>query len=78
MNYGFNINVMTDISIYFEPTFKMFVDTLSMLLNSLYESASTIPRAEIKLGWIDRDKTSGLLKVYIFYIILNCTYYYMT
>jgi hypothetical protein len=68
---------MTGISIHFEPTFKLFVDTLSMLLHSLYESASTIPRAEIKLGWVDIEETSELLKVYISYIILNCTYYYM-
>jgi len=68
----------------------MFVGTLLMLLNSLYESASTIPRAETKLRWMNTIDTidtidtintidkSGLLKVYMSYIILNYTYYYTT
>ncbi|XP_025152590.1 dynein heavy chain 7, axonemal, partial [Harpegnathos saltator] len=49
-NCGFNINVVVkNISVTFEPTFQAFVGTLSMLLNSLYDSTTTLPRAEVKL-----------------------------
>lgn len=37
-----------------------------MLLNSLYDAITTLPRAEIKLGWVYPDSDSPeLLKVYI-------------
>ncbi|RLU26562.1 hypothetical protein DMN91_000358 [Ooceraea biroi] len=61
INCGFNIHlVIRNTSISFDPTFKMFVDTLSTLLNSLYEFVTTLPRAEIKLGWVQSN--TGLLK----------------
>ncbi|XP_032686024.1 dynein heavy chain 7, axonemal-like isoform X4 [Odontomachus brunneus] len=49
-NCGFNIDVVVkSMSVTFEPTFQAFVGTLSMLLNSLYDSVTTLPRAEVKL-----------------------------
>ncbi|XP_018345947.1 PREDICTED: dynein heavy chain 7, axonemal-like [Trachymyrmex septentrionalis] len=58
-NCGFNINVVVrNTSIVFDPTFKAFANGLSMLLNSLYDAVTTLPRAEIKLKWIYPDSSS--------------------
>ncbi|KAL6428106.1 hypothetical protein ACFW04_008466 [Cataglyphis niger] len=55
-NCGFNINVMVkNTSITFDPTFNAFINGLSMLLNSFYDAITTLPRAEIKLKWIQPD-----------------------
>lgn len=72
-NCGFNINVMVrDASVVFDPTFKTFANGLSMLLNSLYDAVTTLPRAEIKLGWIYPDSGSPeLLKVCMYYWIIQ-------
>ncbi|XP_014484361.1 PREDICTED: dynein heavy chain 7, axonemal-like [Dinoponera quadriceps] len=48
-NCGFNIDVVVkNMFVTFEPTFQAFVTTLSMLLNSLYDSVTTLQRAEVK------------------------------
>ncbi|KAL6257142.1 hypothetical protein P5V15_012074 [Pogonomyrmex californicus] len=58
-NCGFNIDVVVrNMSVSFEPTFKAFVNGLLMLLNSLYDAVTTLPRAEVKLGWISSDSES--------------------
>nr|XP_012232176.1 PREDICTED: dynein heavy chain 7, axonemal-like isoform X1 [Linepithema humile] len=60
-NCGFNINIVVrNMAIIFEPTFKAFMDGLLMLLNSLYDAVTTLPRAEVKLKWI--HGSSELLK----------------
>lgn len=66
-NCGFNIKVVVkNMSITFEPTFKVFMDGLLMLLNSFYEAVTTLPRAEAKLKWIYSDTgLPELLKVRI-------------
>ncbi|XP_012251165.2 dynein axonemal heavy chain 7-like isoform X2 [Athalia rosae] len=49
-NCGFNLNVIIrNKTLTFEPSFKTFKDTLIMLLTSLLEAVSNIPRLEIKL-----------------------------
>lgn len=65
-NCGFNIDVVVrNTSVVFDPTFKAFANGLSMLLNSLYDAVTTLPRAEVKLGWAHPDSNaSELLKVY--------------
>ncbi|KAG5343357.1 DYH7 protein, partial [Acromyrmex heyeri] len=61
-NCGFNINVaVRNSSIVFEPTFKAFANGLSMLLNSLSDAVTTLPRAEVKLKWIYPDSSSDEL-----------------
>ncbi|KYN09877.1 Dynein heavy chain 7, axonemal [Trachymyrmex cornetzi] len=61
-NCGFNINVVVrNTSIVFDPTFKAFANGLSMLLNSLYDAVTTLPRAEVKLKWIYPDSSSAEL-----------------
>ncbi|XP_025074708.1 dynein heavy chain 7, axonemal-like [Pogonomyrmex barbatus] len=58
-NCGFNIDVVVrNTSVSFDPTFKAFVNGLLMLLNSLYDAVTTLPRAEVKLGWISSDSES--------------------
>ena len=70
-NCGFNINVVVrNTSIVFDPTFKGFANGLSMLLNSLYDAVTTLPRVEVKLKWIYPDSSSTeLLTVYTLYNI---------
>ncbi|XP_039301684.1 dynein heavy chain 7, axonemal-like [Solenopsis invicta] len=57
-NCGFKINVVVrNTSVIFDPTFKAFANGLSMLLNSLYDAVTTLPRAEIQLGWLSPDSS---------------------
>ncbi|XP_024941329.1 dynein heavy chain 7, axonemal [Cephus cinctus] len=57
-NCGFNINVVIrNKAVGFDPSFKAFIDTLLMLLNTLYESVSGYPRLEMKL--YDMDSSSA-------------------
>lgn len=59
-------------SITFDPTFRAFVDALSMLLNSLYDAVTTLPRAEVNLELISPDPHSPeLLRVSMLYVILH-------
>ncbi|XP_011702284.1 PREDICTED: dynein heavy chain 7, axonemal-like isoform X3 [Wasmannia auropunctata] len=61
-NCGFNVDVVVrNTSIIFDPTFKAFANGLSILLNSLYDAVTTLPRAEVKLGWISPDSSSSEL-----------------
>lgn len=47
--------MVRDTSVTFDPTFKAFVDGLSILLNSLYDAVTTLPRAEIELELVHLD-----------------------
>lgn len=70
MNCGFNIDVIIkDASITFTPTFKEFVDVLSMILNSLYDAVTVLPRVDIKLEFFLDTVSPESLKVYDTYII---------
>jgi len=79
-NCGFNIDVVVrNTSVVFDPTFKAFANGLSMLLNSLYDAITILPRVEVKLGWIYPDSTSSeLLKVCTLCNIESFKKYYVT
>ncbi|KAL0118214.1 hypothetical protein PUN28_009103 [Cardiocondyla obscurior] len=63
-NCGFYINVVVrNTSVVFNPTFKAFANGLSMLLNSLYDAVTTLPRVELKLGRVHPNNAApDLLK----------------
>lgn len=74
MRRGFDIKIMVrNERIIFDPTFSMFVETFSTILNFLRDSINVFPRIETLLNETF-DLNKKLLQVFILRFALNICY----